>query len=384
VVLGAVLLLGVLAVVVPAGLDQGDDRVLHPSGNGPLGAKGLVLLLDDLASVNITRTVPGRAETEADTAVVLVDLMDSGQRAALRTWVIDGGTLLVADQLSPLQPAPPTFSDAPVFDDDAELQSPVPAVRTRGDCAEPALALAERLAGLGGRYPDGGPERCFGDGVVIEALGEGTIVGLASPWPLVNAFLGQQDNAVLVAAVLAPTPATEVAFLQVTGSFSGPAGDGGGGEQAGAPVEDGPGLSSLISDPVWLLFAQLAVAALLVVWWQARRLGRPVVETTPVELDGADLTRSVGRFLERSADPDHGAVLLRREGRRQLSRRSGVPADAPVAVLAGAVSARTGRSTEEIAALFNERRGLTSPDVLALARRFDELVDTIDHPGGIR
>jgi hypothetical protein len=375
------LLLGVVGILLVASLGEGDERVLHSRGNGPLGAKGLVLLLDELAEVEVVDEVP--AIGEVDTAVVLADFMNDGERNALSRWVAAGGTLLVADPFSPLQPTFPTLSDIPGFDDNAEQVTGQVPRRDRGSCAEPAFDDVEGLAALDGNYLPGELVSCFARGVVVESVGDGTVVGLASPWPLVNAYLDDDDNAVLAAVVLAPTPETRVAFVQIAGSPIDIGGGGGDGGNEGA-VEDGPSLSSLISDPVWLLFAQLGIAAVLVVWWQARRLGRPVVETTPVALDGADLTKAVGNFLERANDAQHGGALLRREGRRALGRRLGLGADVPLRMLAESVAARTGRSVNEVEALLVERPFTTNDDLVQLANQLDELVDAVDHPGGTR
>jgi len=130
---------------------------------------------------------------------------------------------------------------------------------------------------------------------------------------------------VLAVSLLVPEAGARTAFLRPTLAVG--AGD--------------EGLVDLVGTPVRAALAQLAVAFVLLALWRARRLGRPVPEPQPVQVESAELTDAVARLLARSRSPGRAAAVLRDRARRQLSAPLGLPLDAPAALVVEVLAART-------------------------------------------
>ncbi|MGI8758529.1 MAG: DUF4350 domain-containing protein [Acidimicrobiales bacterium] len=326
-----VVLVGLVVVgVLVVGRPRSEGPPLDPTSTGPLGTRALVLLLEELgATVDVTRRPlePGSTET-ADIALVLADNLDDPGRAALVAWVREGGTLVVADPVSLLHPFFP--EPGPGF---GLLEAPF-----GSECEIPALSGVDRLkppTGSVGYEIVEGSEGCFRrDGsvfVAVAPVGEGTVVAVGGAGVFVNQVIGEADNAVLVAALLAPQPGTEVAFLQ-------PAVLGSGNE----------GLADLVSHGVRAALWQLALAFLVYAAWRARRLGRPVAEAPPVELDASELVVAVGHLLQQARHHDAAARLVGDDLRRRLAERLGLAGDAPADQVAEVAANRSGIPVDRI------------------------------------
>ncbi|CAA9262669.1 MAG: hypothetical protein AVDCRST_MAG50-2853 [uncultured Acidimicrobiales bacterium] len=309
----ALVAVGVVLVALVANRPGREGTPLDPRGTSPLGAKALVVLLDELgAEVTITSDAP----VGGDTAVLLGPVDDPARVDAIREWVAAGGVLVVADPLSDLAPAQERLANP------FEVAPAAP-----GPCEVPALRGIDAVGfggGLGYRVPPGAIG-CFpgpaGAGLVARAEGQGTIVAIAGAGPFLNANLADGDNAALAAALLAPRPGTRVAFLD-----RGPAGSG------------QESISSLVprrvKDAGWQLLLAFALFAL----WRACRLGRPVAETQPVDLPASEIVVAVGHLLEQARRRSSAAEMLRLQLRRTLADRLGVAVDAPPEAMAAAVA----------------------------------------------
>ena len=136
-------------------------------------------------------------------------------------------------------------------------------------------------------------------------------------------------TAELAAAILAPTAGTDVGFLErsrfATGDRS---------------------LWSLIDDGIRWGLLQVVVAVGLFLWWRARRLGRPVPEPQPVELDGADLVVATGALLQGSGRASEAAGRLHDDLRQVIAARLGIDQATPGAEAAPLVAARCGLDPE--------------------------------------
>jgi hypothetical protein len=306
---------GILLAVFLIGRPRTDGPPLDPSSSGALGTRALVLLLRDLGADVSVRQGPPRADD--DVALVLSDALDDEERGAVLRHVRDGGRLVVADPSSPLQP----FAVA----------DPIRARSLRRRCEVPALAdvgAVDPVSGVGFDVPAAGTA-CFPSGagafVAVADVGRGTVVGIGGAGLLTNSALGEQDNAVLAAALLAPQPGTRVAIVR-------PAAVGGGSRS----------LTDLIAPGVKGALVQLGVAFLLYALWRARRLGAPVLEPQPVPLAASELVVAVGNLLQQAGRRDQAGALLRADLRRRLADRLGLPLDAPAEVVATTAAARTG------------------------------------------
>jgi hypothetical protein len=116
-----------------------------------------------------------------------------------------------------------------------------------------------------------------------------------------------------------------------------------GGDETGL----GPLLPRWIEPGIWLML----VAAVFLVLWRARRLGKLATEPLPVVVKAIETTRSRGRLYRRAGDRGHAATALRTAARRRAAVRLRLGAGHSEADLVRDVARHTGRSEAEIAAL---------------------------------
>lgn len=323
VLLGIGLLLAALFTSRPP--DQG--LPFDPRSSGPLGTKALLDVLGELgAEVRIADDV----DDPGGTALLLVDQLDDTGRERLREWVAGGGRLVVTDPSSPLTPD---------VADVASLGFTTPSIAA-GDCELEALADIGRVtvpSGMVFELPSGAVgcyARNDGFWLVAQPEGDGTIISLGGPSTFTNVELGSEDNALLAVVLLAP--------------------DGQGGVTVLEPPPPGGGdatLVDLIAPDVRLALLQLLIAFMIFVLWRSRRLGRPVVEASPVEVPGSELVVAVGNLLQTSGAAAHAAGTLREDARRTLAERLGLPPGTPPQVLAETAAARTGARSEDVLAV---------------------------------
>lgn len=354
------LALGVVLVglVTQTGRTEGDP--LDPRSTEPLGARGLVLLLEHQGAE--VRLAGGRPPDGA-VAVVLRDRLNQAETDELEAWVTAGGTLVVADPLSRLAPAI-GGSATGIFDvepDDADELVPA--------CPLEAVSQVERIDAAGAapyRVPENAVG-CFpvagGHYLVARAVGEGAIVALGGAGPFVNRHLDTADNAVLAVSLMVPrSEGAVVVFVEPS--------------VVGAGDE---GLTDLVSrrvkDGLWQLLVGFVVFAL----WRARRLGRPIAEPQPVQIAGSELVVAVGNLLQQGRRRDSAAAMLRSELRRTLSDRLGVPLGAAPADFAAAAAARTGAEPATVEAALSPVPPPTDAALVDLARAVESLRNEVAH-----
>ncbi|MDE0802924.1 MAG: DUF4350 domain-containing protein [Acidimicrobiales bacterium] len=308
--------LGIVALVVAAAY-FGSARSnagppLDPESTSPDGAKALVELVGRLGGdIDV---VDGAPPADADVVLLLEDRLPNEQADEVEAWVRRGGTLVVADPTSLFTPRVGGGA-AGVLD---------------GGCDEPVLPDVERIDvgdALGYRAP-ADADTCFLTGigeafVTFQHTGDGTIVSLGGPDVFTNDLLDEVDNAVLAGHLLAGEGRRTV-FLRPTLA--------GGGDD---------GLVDLVETPAHAALLQVLVVFLVVVAWRARRLGDPVAEPQPVQIQGSELTNAVGRLLQNNRRPDRAAAILRDHARRDLSSLLGLPLDATSDVVVDTLVART-------------------------------------------
>jgi hypothetical protein len=352
--------LGVALVVAVAGRGAEEGNPLDPASPGPLGTKGLVEVLRGLGGrVTVSAGQPG---TGTDTALLLSDDLTPQRRQGLLDWVRRGGTLVVADPSSGVTRVEPTGSTRfGLLDAEIERR-----------CAEPALRDAERVAAPGGvvfEIPEGqgapgnrpdATQACFprndGGWLLVQPLGGGTVVRLGGASALVNQELGEADNAILLASLLAPVEGTAVQVLQ-------------------PPLPGGgtAGLGDLIAPRVRLALWQLVLAFVLLALWRARRLGRPVAEPQPVQLPGAELVVAVGNLLQRAKGRGQAAGLLTDDLRRSLAERLGLPPSTPADQVADTVAERTGIPRERVLRTLTRTTPRDEAELVALSQAADTI-----------
>jgi hypothetical protein len=203
--------------------------------------------------------------------------------------------------------------------------------------------------------------------LVAQPLGAGTIVVTGGPAFVTNSLLGEADNAVLAAALLAPRPGTRVGILAP--------------DFAPAGRDQGPdSLSDLIPLPLRLAALQLIVAFVLVALWRSRRLGKPVAEPQEVQLPGSELVVAVGTLLHRTAAHDHAVEVLRADLRHTLSERLGLPEHTDAQLLADTAAARTTVAATDILAVLTGPAPRTDTEFVALAQRAEAIRHAIVVP----
>src|SRR5262245_27050569 len=348
----------VAAVVGSRRADQG--LPLDPDSTGPNGTRALVETLRVLgARVSVSSELP----SGVGTALLLADDLDEQRRAQLRDWVRRGGTLVVADPSSPVTPVE-TAGDTRIGLLDAELEP---------RCALPAMRDVRRVSAPGGtafRVPAGG-QACFprdrGAWLVVQPVGDGTVVRLGGPSALVNREIGHADNAVLIVGLLSPTPGPEVVVLRPPPPGAGP-----------------KRLGELIAPRVELALAQLLVAFLLLALWRSRRLGRPVTEPTAVRIPGSELVVAVGNLLQRARHRGQAATLLAGDLRRTLTERLGLPAAATPEQVASTVAARTGIERERVLAVLQPSTPRDEAELVALGQSIDTIRTEVSSAHGAR
>jgi hypothetical protein len=347
---GVLVVVAVAAALLVAALAGGrpgrEGPPLDPRSDGPLGTSALVSLLRALdAEVDLSVGLPDPGD---DVALLLSDRLDDDQAAAVVSWVEQGGRLVVTDPGSRFTPA----TVGPGLEDLVEGEV------VRGECTIDALDGVEAVeGGTASRYEAApGDDVCLGDEdaafVVARQLGAGDVVAVGGAAVLTNDLLDDRDNAVLAAGLLASQAGTTVRFVD-------PPVPAGGGRES---------LSELVPPGVRRALIQLGIAFVLFALWRAIRLGRPVREDQPVQIAGSELVAAVGRLLSRTRRPDAAAALLRGRLRRTLRTRLGVPADAPDAVLAAAVEARTGVDRARVLDAIEDRPVHDDEGLVAVAR----------------
>lgn len=352
--------LAVLAALVVLALlvrrpDDGDP--LDPRSTKPLGAKALVELLESQgADVSIERAAPAPSDG-SDTTLMLSDQLDADASERLDEWVRGGGVLVVADPTSPFGPGMTRPNPLEGADLGSEL---------RPRCDLDAVDSVERIDPAGGvalNVPDiRGLEAtgCFpllgGFFLVARAHGDGAIVALGGAAPFLNTNIGEQDNAVLALALLAPSGSESVTVIDrpLPGS----------GRQT---------LADVAPRGAKLLLVQLAIAFVAYAIARARRLGRPVLEPQPVEVPASELVVAVGNLLHVARHRDEAAAMLREDLRRTLAERLGLPMDAHPETVVKAAGNRPELPRERIAAVLADRQLPGDEDLVALA----QLIETV-------
>jgi hypothetical protein len=278
-----------------------------------------------------------------DTAVVLGQIPAGGERRALRAFVRDGGRLVTGG------PEAESF-----------LRSIVADLRWHADghrrlrVAQPTVEglRAVDAAGLGSWSGASGSPLFSGDardaGFELR-YGEGTLVALADPSPLMNGLLAKADNAAFAVQV-AGEDARPVAFAE---------------NGHGYGLSDG--LAAI--PPRWkaaLWFA--AVAALVGALAAGKRFGPVDVEP---EAPAPERTRYVGAVastLARARDRDAAAAPLRARGIAYVTRRAGYRTDAEDLLIAAQAA---GLTEAEARCLIDPV--LADADLVALGRTVSRL-----------
>lgn len=356
----AVVLLGIGLL---SGRQRREGDPLDPNATNATGTAALLALLGETGTA-VDRGLPADG---TDTVLLLDDRLTVSQRRTLSRWVGDGGTLVVADPLSPFAPFV-DLADGVATADVGPGPCPLPGLdgldldgdelRLYPPVVSPPAGPVPVRPGPDGATGFVAAEGCFGvvgDYLQVSRQGQGRVVALGGADPLTNQFLDEADNAVLAVNLLDP-------------------------EGAGGPVSVlygpvvSPGtrqLSDLV--PSWAAWVawQLAAAFALFVVWRIRRFGHPVPEPQPVELPASLLVRATGELRRRSGAVPEASDVLRRDLEQRLRRQLKVSPETPTVELAGRAAALAGLDPERVARALSGPAAGTGGELAGLVADID-------------
>ncbi|HUH06604.1 MAG TPA: DUF4350 domain-containing protein [Egibacteraceae bacterium] len=339
----------IVAAAVIGGPPQEHGPPLDPRSSDPLGTKALADLLGELGAEVRVEAEP--QEGAGGTALLLFDDLDEDRAERLEAWVRAGGTLVLADPHSPLAPRIRGSADIGGLSGSIAKRCDLAALEGVERVAAPGSTVLEAPAGGVGCFPRG-----EGHWLVVTEQQDGAVVALGGWESLVNANLGEADNAVLAAALLAPRPGGIVTFLRPP-----------------LPGEGQATLGDLVAPRVRLSMLQMAAAFVLAAAWRARRLGLPVIEGQPVQIPGSELVVAVGNLLQQTKARTRAARLLREDARTAMAERLGLPPGAPPERVADAVAQRTGAPAARVQALLSDHEPADDAALVRLAQEAERI-----------
>ena len=180
------------------------------------------------------------------------------------------------------------------------------------------------------------------EGVRIASLkvGTGRVVLLADSAFLANGWIGREDNAILAANLLSYCLATargaRFAFDEYHFGFGQGAGQTGIGFLAGLLVSTSPG---------WAVMC-LTAAGLMYLFHKGRRFGTRRSPGREVHRSKVEFVRSVGATYQAAGAHRLAVGIIAKYFRKSCAARAGLPAAAPVDMIANALARRTGGSPE--------------------------------------
>ncbi len=262
-------------------------------------------------------------------ALLIRDDLGEQQRSEVEEWVQRGGRLILADPLSEL--GPDVVGQTSIAFTEPTIE---PA------CDDPFVTGVERVAVSGALVfdlPDGATG-CFprNDGffMIRVPAGEGERIVLGGQATLTNSLLGTEDTAVLLVNLLTPDSAAGLHVIEPDGE--------------GLPGES---LGDLLPDQVGLALWQIPIAWVALVWWRARRFGRPVAEEQPVRIEASETTVAVGNLLSTAELAPEAAAIIRARVHRDMTRRLGISGQADAETFVAVVADRTDISPQVLRAL---------------------------------
>jgi hypothetical protein len=343
VALAAGVLIGVLTAPGPPGF-------LDPTSPDQQGSRAIATLVRQQGvEVEVVRTAADARVPAGTTLLVpFPDRLAPAQLDAVRAAGAD--LVLVA-------PGPEVLGALAPGVETTARNGPVD-VREPG-CALPAAERAGAVTLGGDGYRADGATACYATAqgaALVQVGGPRTVTVLGSSDVLENASLADEGNAALALGLLATHPRLAW-FLP---------------EPEGPPVDAERSLLDLVP-PGWLWGAgQLAVAAVLLALWRARRLGPVVAEPLPVVVRSAETDEGRARLYRAAGAREHAAEVLRAAARTRLSPLLGLPVAAERAALVAAAGDRTGQPARVEDLLFGPAPA-DDAALVALAGRLDEL-----------
>jgi hypothetical protein len=354
------LVAAVLTVIVLAG--QGVDRYadLDPDNADPNGAQALARVLEDQGvDLTVVRNADDLDGTDVDagTTVVVTSTEALGRSTADRLVEHAAPGRLVV-----VEPGPGTTDALGIaaLPMGVEVDDAVEA-----DCADPAYADLSIAVDRALAYPvEGG---CFAttDGALLAEPRPGVVL-LGAGEALSNDQVLRADNAAMGLRLLGQSDRL-VWYVPSLDDLV---------------ADDGVSVATLLPDwlrpALWLV----ALSALALLVWRARRLGALAIEPLPVAVKAIETTRSRGRLYRKAGDRAHAASVLRAAARVRAAERLRLGSRPDPDTLVRDVARHTGRSLADVDALLgpNAAPPATDHDLITLADQLAELDREVRRP----
>jgi hypothetical protein len=339
VIVGFFVVVNVVALVVATVRPEPSGANGSAYATQPRGAAAYAELLRRAGhDVSYLRAPLADAPLDPDGTLIMLDApsLDRDERAALRSFVRDGGRLVAGGEdagLGVVARPPEWLPSGPRV---ARPGVPVP---------ETSAVRVVESAGAGAFASPGATLPVLGELMTVARPGLGRALLLADAAPLQNRLLARADNAVLALAVAGPAE-RPVTFVESVHGFD---------ERSGLAALPGRWKLALLAG---------VLAALLWLASRARRFGPPEEsggEPPPARREHVD---ALAIALRRARQPAVALEPVQAAARAQVIRRAALAPDAGDAAVRDAAQ-RLGFEEDEVAALSGERG---ANEALALGR----------------
>lgn len=343
-----------VALALSAWVSQGDQEFsapLDPQNPDADGAQAVAQVLEgEGVDVTIVRTADALHDAEVGRrTTVLVTGSDQLAPSTTRRLRDDAGTA----EIVLVEPPPYVLSE---IQDDVE---PAHASdETSGDCADDRFDGLELAVDSATGYDT--RDGCFpsNDGFVL-AQGPGATTYFGAGQALSNDQVLRGDNAAVALRLLGGNDRL-VWYLPTY-----------------EDAADDEAVSLWTFAPSWLAPALWLTlfAAIALIWWRGRRLGRLATEPLPVVVRAVETTRSRGRMYRSADDRPYAGGALRAASRRRLADHLRLGRGASESEVITAVAHHLGRSEEEIGALLAHHAPVPGSDhgLVQLAQELTQL-----------
>lgn len=355
--LAILLVIIAVAIVLTLLRSHSEGGRLDPRSADPNGSRALAQVLGDYG-VDVrpmhTLATTSRAARDATVLITHPNTLDPADLKRLST--IAEGLVVIA----------PNQALARAVDPDIDVTG-----HTADDTHAPDCALADEAGdattgGIGYRTPNG--ELCYptsAGAALVRYDHDGTPVTLlGTATPLTNDALDEAGNAALTMRLLGERER----LVWYVPSPSDPA------------LRDGTSsLLSLLPRGWHYGIATLAIAAVLLALWRARRLGPVVTEPLPVVVHAAETTEGRARLYRRAGAADHAAEALRDAARHRIAASAGLTADTGHETREAIVAAasRSGRPADEVHWLLYGPAPSDDAALVRLAAELDRLENEV-------
>jgi hypothetical protein len=349
-----VIMLVLFLLAVPLVNSDNSPAPFDPKSTHPDGSKAFVMLMQQAGAQFSVGDAPGNG-----TAVLIQDTLSVEEAKRIRSWVEGGGRLIVADPTSSLTAATVTSSSSvrsKVLTPQCNASYVAGVRKIRPNTSANYEQFERDADAVNSCFP-------YRNGYFLSEHeeGAGSVIDIGSPDLFSNQDLANYDNAVLITNLVQPAPGKNIVWLQTNGEVS------------SSDSSGGSTLSQLLPDHVKEAFLQLIVAALVLILWRGRRLGKPVDEDPLVAIPASQLVVASGNLLETAGLRDDAAAMMRRHARQAFVQLLGVDANVSDVALMQIIHDRTNIAADRIEAVMVTMPAADDAQLITLAQQIEYL-----------